>query len=114
MNRLPLREVSDEDVRTFWEKGVICLRNVIDMDWIERIRHAFDRILDEPGPTDENLNPEGTPGRFAVGTFMWLQNEDFRALALDSPLAPIAARVLRTEYVNFMFDFYFDNHRSSH
>jgi ectoine hydroxylase-related dioxygenase (phytanoyl-CoA dioxygenase family) len=108
MNRLPLREITEEEVRTFWKDGVVCLRDVIDMEWIERTRVAFDRILEAPGPTDEILNPNGTPGRFAVGTFMWLQNDDFRALAFDSPLAPIAARVLRSEYVNFMFDFYFD------
>ena len=38
---------------------------------------------------------------------MWPHDEDFCAFALDSPLAPIAAQVLRSENVNFLFDFYF-------
>ena len=55
MNRDPLREITEKDVATFWEDGVVCLRGMIDKDWIERMREAMERVLEKPGP--QGLNP---------------------------------------------------------
>ena len=63
--------------------------------------------LENPGQYGNNINPDGTDGRFAFESFMWIYDDDFKSLALDSPLAPVAAQILRSEKIHHIFDFYF-------
>ena len=96
--------VSDADVESFQRDGVICLRGLFDAEWIARAREAMDRIISNP--TDEGMliNPEGSPGRFERDLFMWMADEGFRALALESPVGEIAAACMRSIKVNLLTD----------
>ncbi len=105
-NRL-LCEITDEQIRTYEEDGVLHLRGAVSMDWIERARDALDRVLASPGPLGSNINPAGTEGRFAFETFMNVYDPDFRALAEESPLAEIAARITGSETIHLLYDFFF-------
>ena len=108
MDCLPLRGVTAEEIAAYWRDGVVHLPNIIDLGWVERMRVALDRILDEPSQRfDADVNPEGTPGRFVFGSFLWTRDDDFRAWVLESPLAPIAAQLLRSKTIHHVFDFYF-------
>ena len=104
-NRL-LCEVTEGDIRTYDENGVVHLPGAISMDWVERIREATDRLLENPGPLSTDLN-RGGPGRFAFESFMSNYDPDFRALVLDSPLGEIAAKITRSSKINFIYDFFF-------
>ena len=88
-NRL-LCEITGEHIRSYDEDGVVVVRGAISMDWVERMRDAMDRVLDQPGPLGSDLNPAGTEGRFAFETFVASHDEDFRALAHESPLAEMS------------------------
>ena len=96
--------VSDADVEAFQRDGVICLRGLFDVEWIARAREAMDRII--ANPTDEGMliNPEGSPGRFERDLFMWMADDGFRALALESPVGEIAAACMRSIKVNLLAD----------
>ena len=99
--------VTSEDITRFEEDGVVVLRNVISMEWVERMREAMDRALADPGPLGSDLNPEGSQGRFAFETFVALRNADFRALGHESPLAEMVAKLTRSKRVHFLYDFIF-------
>lgn len=105
MNKEPLREITDDDVRTFEAQGVVCLRQVFDQDWIERISEAADRVLANPGPTGIELNPADSEGRFFNENHVWAYDDDFRALLFESPVPYIAHRMMRSEKVNIVYDF---------
>ena len=105
MNRDPLREVTDKDVETFWEDGVVCLRGMIDGDWIKRMREAMERVLEQPGPQGMNFNADGTEGRMFYENHMWTYDDDFRAFVFESPLAQIAAMLMRSNRINIVYDF---------
>ena len=105
MNREPLRNVTEDEVRTFEEDGVVCLRKMIDSEWIERLREATDRLLEHPTEMGLDLNKDDKGGRFAIDTYMWRFDEDFRAIALQSPLAQLAARITRSSRINLLWDF---------
>ena len=108
MDSAPLRDVTEEEIVAYWRDGVVHLPNIIGLGWVERMRVALDRILIEPSQRfDADVNPEGTPGRFAFGSFLWTRDDDFRAWVLESPLAPIAAQLLRSKTIHHVFDFYF-------
>lgn len=104
MNREPLCEISEQEIRCWETDGVIHLRGVFDQDWVKRMQDAVDYVLDHPGPLGSNLNDETVPGRFALDTFMWQRNEDFRAFAFESPAPKLAAIFMRTKKVNLLFD----------
>ena len=107
MNRYLNRAITEDEISTFEEHGVVCLRQVLDMEWVERMRVALDRVLANPGPQGVNVNPEGTAGRFAFETFMLTYDDDFRAMVLESPIGQAAAAAMRSTKVNVVFDFYF-------
>ena len=85
-----LRSITDAEVAEFENQGVVCLRGMFDVSWIERIRAALDRVLAEPGPIRIERGDEG--GRLAVETYAWRRDRDFRDYAFESPAAAIAAR----------------------
>ena len=64
MDNMPLRDVTEDEIETYWRDGVVHLSSIVGMEWIERMRVALDRVLDNPGPYGSDVNPAGTEGRF--------------------------------------------------
>lgn len=106
MNSALARPITDEEIRAYEEDGVVCLKGVFDLAWVERMRNAVQRQLDRPSRWGSNINDDGTEGRFAIDTFMYLYDDDFRALAIDSPLPEIAAACMQSKTANLMWDFF--------
>lgn len=113
MNRKPLRDIIAAEVESFERDGVVHLPGMLDQDWIERMRDAVDYIMAHPhenGGRGLELAPEDAEGRFAENTFMWKmgpRTDDFRALAVESPLGEIFATCTRSTRVNFLEDVLF-------
>ena len=84
--------ISDADVADYRRDGVVCLRRQFDARWTERIRGAIERDLASPGPSATNFAEGSSAGRFFGDMFMWKQDPEFRAAAVDSPAPAIAAR----------------------
>ncbi|HIF10727.1 MAG TPA: hypothetical protein EYQ81_13415, partial [Sneathiellales bacterium] len=92
MNKHPLQDISDEEVRTFEEDGVVHLRGMFDDDWIAHLGAAIDTNLDDAGPLSLEYADEKTGGRYHGDLFLWKRGKAFRDLVFDSPAAEIAAR----------------------
>ena len=95
MNRHPLRPITEEDVARFGEDGAICVRNVLDREWCERMNAAVERLLLKPGKRAREATKAGDPGRFHMNVFMWRWDPDFREFALHSPLPELGASFAR-------------------
>ncbi len=104
MNEMPLREISDDDVRRFEDDGVIRLEGMFDSDWLTRLATLVDDDLADPGPLNMELEQTDKAGRFFFDTFMWTRKEGFRDFVFSSPAAKIAARMSRSRKVNIFFD----------
>ena len=50
MNRNPPRDITTDEIDTFWRDGVVCLRGMFDADWIARMGEAVDDAIARPGP----------------------------------------------------------------
>ena len=81
MNREMLRSISDDEIKTFQHDGVVCVRGVVDEEWITRLREAL----------------EGIPGGYADRIFMWTFNDTFKELAFDSPLGELCATFMSSQ-----------------
>lgn len=104
MNRIPLNDITDADVRAYREDGAVCLRGMFDSDWIARMTAAVNHEMAHPGKRVREATKPGDPGRFHSATFMWRVDPDFRALALESPMIGIARRLMGAKKMAFFYD----------
>lgn len=117
--RTPLRPIAQDEIDTFWRDGVVCLRNIIPMDWIDAMSDAIEEWLLSPECLDftafgaatvqaagaEILVDPGTRrGRFYTGQDHWTTRPAFRELATRSPLVEISARLLKSRKLNLYED----------
>ena len=110
-----MREITDEEIETFWNDGVVCLRGVIETELLDRMAAPVDASLRSPAVADlsamrallnENdgihqpdpaASAGGAPrGQFLAGTDHWRIQTEFLEFASRSPLPAIVARLLHT------------------
>lgn len=97
MNREPLRAVTAQDRAAYARDGVVCLRKVLDQDWIESLK---------PNCVEARLHPEkfGLLPNLANPRFMARTMPEFREYAFNSPIGEAAGRVLGSSTIRFFFD----------
>lgn len=96
--------VTHTDAAAYQSDGVVCLRRQFDADWIERLRAAIERDIAHPGPSATNFAEGSTPGTFFGDMFMSQHDSEFRAAALESPAAGIAASLMGSARADFFYD----------
>lgn len=104
MNRHPPRAITPAEIDAYQRDGAICLRGLFDRDWVERLRAAIERVRARPGPLGETYGGAAGDGGFYGDRFIWTFDDDFRALALESPAGAIAAALMRAEAVHLYCD----------
>ena len=95
--------VADAEIEAFRHDGVVCLRRLLDTEWVARMRAAVDRVTERPGPMRETYHAD-QPGIFFSEKFLWTVDPDFRAYALNSPLAATVGRLMGSKKVCFFYD----------
>jgi ectoine hydroxylase-related dioxygenase (phytanoyl-CoA dioxygenase family) len=125
-----LRDVTEDEVRTYEVSGVVYLPAILSNAWVARIATGIDDALHRQWQSDgiakysvteaaEALKaagqqvlsdaraaaiPEERRGRFLTMIGAHAINADIRAAAVESPLPYIAARLFRAKKVNFYDD----------
>lgn len=120
----PSRPVDQEEIDTFWRDGVVCLRSILPVDFVESMAGPVDAALGgpmvadlsemadqldagavAPRMVDDAVAASGLPrGRFKAGTDHWLEQEEFRNFALLSPLPEIVAAILGSSEIRLYED----------
>ena len=120
MTRL-VRPITPDEIAAYERDGVVCLRQVMPLAWLERMAAPIEAELAAARSADlsemaraieagggeilEDAAIEtASTGRFIAGTDHWRSNADFRAFATESPLAEIAAALMRSETVHLYED----------
>ena len=101
MSSAKIPKITNQEIEAFEQDGVVCLRGLFEDVWLERLRSAVDWNMTNPGPIATNVTQGG---RLHLDVFMWTRNADFRAFVFESPVAAIAAQILKAEKVHFLFD----------
>lgn len=96
--------VSENIIRDYRRDGAVVIRNVIPLEWIERMQGAIQRELDSPTATSVEYTPGENAGRYYGDFFVWRHNPDFREFALNSPAAILAQAVMQSRSVTFFYD----------
>ncbi len=103
MSPTPSLEISDTDIDTYAEDGIVCLRGLFDAEWVEHLRACVDSCIATPGPLAQNIS-RGGEGVFISDTFIHTHIAGFRRFIWESRAAEIMATVLRSTKVNLLFD----------
>ena len=104
MNREPLAPIGDEAVERFRRDGVLCLRGMLDADWIAFLGRGVARNLASPTPLHTVQTLAGEPGFFLSDICMSQEIAEFREFVLNGPAAAVAARLMASRQVNFWAD----------
>jgi ectoine hydroxylase-related dioxygenase (phytanoyl-CoA dioxygenase family) len=104
MNPILSREISEEEIETYDRDGVVCLRGILDADWIAYLRDLLEVDKASPSGMVKNINAKDAAGQFFGDTFVWQHVEGFRRAVFESPMAAIAAALTRSTKVNLIFD----------
>lgn len=100
--------VDDQVIDRFEEDGVVCLRSIIDDQWLGVVAAAIDRDIAQPGPFFHGYDlGEGEAGRrttFHGNLRIWENDEGFRSYCMESPLPDLARRMMRSDRVNLFYD----------
>ncbi|MGA0608361.1 phytanoyl-CoA dioxygenase family protein [Phenylobacterium sp. VNQ135] len=84
--------VTDAEVATFECDGVVCLRGLVEPEWIERLRDAVEQVMASPGSEARDITEDG--GRFFTDIYMHRTNPTIRAFLTQSGIGAAAGRLL--------------------
>ncbi len=116
-----LRLPTAAEIAAFWQDGVVCLRQILNPEFVLAMEHAVDRLVNESsGGTMHDMSAMGAEialggdaildggrkgrGRFISGTDHWRVNSDCREFALSPEIGAIVAHLLRSRKVNMWED----------
>jgi ectoine hydroxylase-related dioxygenase (phytanoyl-CoA dioxygenase family) len=96
-------DLGADALATYRTDGIVCLRQVFPMFWIDFLREAAEYAMAHPGPhAEEYAKPGG--GRFFGDIEVALRHPAFMRFARESPAAEIAGRVMGSSRINFFYD----------
>ena len=101
----PAAVLNEADVARFNEDGAIAVRGLCGADWVDAMRSAAEKNLDDPGPLcDEHAAAQGTGGRFHDDQFLWLRHGTFEEWVLRSGVGAMAARAMGSRSAHILYD----------
>ena len=56
MPEAPLRDLTQEEINTFWTDGAVCARHSMPRSWIDRIATAVDRSDSNGGGSNQGCS----------------------------------------------------------
>lgn len=99
MNISPLRPITDEEVATFRRDGVVHLKGLFDADWLAELQDGFEVAIANLGPSGMNMVAPDQTGAYFMDLGLWMRHDFFRKLALQSPAAEVAARLMESSRI---------------
>jgi ectoine hydroxylase-related dioxygenase (phytanoyl-CoA dioxygenase family) len=98
------RVATPDLVAAYQRDGAVCLRQLLSPDEISTLTRGIDDNLAAPSPRAIVASRPDDPGRFAEDFCNWQTNADYRAIAIDSPLAEAAGLLMRSDNVRLYHD----------
>jgi ectoine hydroxylase-related dioxygenase (phytanoyl-CoA dioxygenase family) len=96
--------VTEEQIRTFDEDGVLLLKALINEQWQQTLCESIEQDIANPGPHHHAYEAEGGKGRFHGSMRVWEHNPGFRDYCWNSPLPALAVQFFKTDKINLFYD----------
>jgi ectoine hydroxylase-related dioxygenase (phytanoyl-CoA dioxygenase family) len=103
--------VTQSMIDEFERDGVICVRGLIDMPLVERLRLAVDDILEDPSAMAVD-SPDTGPAngiarkaaRFRQAMNGWMRSDAYHDLVFNSPVPRVASELMKSKAVRILYD----------
>ena len=96
--------ISNEIVSTFQNDGVVILRNIFE-HWVEGVQQAIEQNKANPSWRERTYRPQtDSEAEFFQDYCVWSHFSGYRALVMDSPMAHIAAQLMRSKTSRIFHD----------
>lgn len=96
--------VNSEIVQQYVDDGATVVRGCLSEEWLDLLRRAVERDIENPGPLVHAYPSEDGGGRFHGNLRIWETDDTFRDFCLNSPLPELAAEFLSSEKINLLYD----------
>ena len=96
--------VLPSDIETYETDGAVCLRSVIDPQWLATMADGIDDIVAQPTPLHTIQTLEGDQGFFLSDICMAQQSRELQDFVLNGPTGVLAAHIMKSERINFWAD----------
>ena len=96
--------LSEDQINQFSQDGAICLRQVFDRKWLDKLSKGVEHNFREPGPSSSQYTEEGKPGGFYDDYCNWQRIPEYRDFVMHSPAGEIAARLTRSKNAQIYHD----------
>ena len=105
MNRHLLQPITEDHVRDYARDGAVCIRRLLDDEWVARMRAAANRVIADPAAHGKLSVSQGET--MTSVCYMWRQDRDFRDLLFESPAAEAVGRVIGSREIRIYHDHLF-------
>ncbi|WP_194864871.1 phytanoyl-CoA dioxygenase family protein [Alloalcanivorax profundimaris] len=95
--------ISDTEVARYQEDGAVHLPGLF-RDWVEPLRDAVRRNLEQPGPLGTRYGKSSHAGTFHGDRYMWTSDAGFHDYVLNGPGGAIAARLMGATRTRLFYD----------
>ena len=79
MNRSLPRAITTEEITAYRRDGIVCLRGLVDGEWVDYLRDRVEEDVAEPSGMVKNINAPRARGEFFGDTFVCHHNAGFQA-----------------------------------
>ncbi len=90
-------QIDNEQINTFQNEGVVCLRGLFDKHWLESLAVGVEKNFLDPGPFNTVYTDKDNPGGFYDDYCNWTRIDEYRDFIMNSPAGEIAAKLMESE-----------------
>ncbi|WP_024539252.1 phytanoyl-CoA dioxygenase family protein [Comamonas badia] len=98
------RLLTKEEISAYERDGVICVRNILTPEWIDKMTSVVDAQLAAPSRWVNDANPNANRNRLFTDRYLWRENPEIRNFVFESGIAAIAGQAMRSSVARFYFD----------
>jgi ectoine hydroxylase-related dioxygenase (phytanoyl-CoA dioxygenase family) len=104
MNKHPLNPITDQHIADYRRDGVVCLRQMFDTEWIDKLRDAAADVAADP----ETYGQTGpSHGAMTSVSFLWRKDGVFRDFIENGPVGEVVGRVIEADTIQIFHDHLF-------
>jgi len=92
-------KISQQTIEQFDRDGVVCLRNVFEKKWIDKLAKGVEKNFKNPGPYHTVYTNEDNPGGFYDDYCNWSRIEEYRDFIMSSGAGEIAAQLTQSSTI---------------
>jgi ectoine hydroxylase-related dioxygenase (phytanoyl-CoA dioxygenase family) len=100
----PPRAVTAEETATYKRDGVVLMRGLFDVSWIELLSRGLDAQMAAPTARARAWDRDAGGRTMFWDSQAWLGIDEYQRFVLESPAAEIAGEIMGSSEINFFFD----------